>query len=90
MRRSYHINVVAVKFASERVGNLANESVFRDLEATYRFEAGDVLLVTGMENDVFTFSGVQKTSDHEKKRAGFNTLLKNMLNRKGKDRAVKE
>jgi len=90
LRRAQHVNVVAVKYASERMANEASEGIFHDIDTSYRFKQGDVLLVTGKESDVFGFSGVQKTADHEKKRTGFTTLLKNMLNKKGKDRASKE
>ncbi len=89
LRRTHHVNVVAVKYAIERVANESGEDVFHDLDTTYRFKQGDILLVTGKESDVFAFSGVQKTSDQEKKRGGFATLLKNMLNRKSKNRSVK-
>jgi len=87
MRRTHHVNVVAVKYASERSVKEGIENVFHDLDTTYRFNAGDVLLVTGKESDVFVFSGVQKTAEHEKKKTNFSSMLKNMLGRKKADGA---
>lgn len=90
LRRTHHVNVVAVKYAAERVANEVSEGVFHDLDASYRFKQGDVLLVTGKESDVFVFSGVQKTAEQEKKKTGFTMLLKNMLGRKQRNRAKKD
>ncbi len=89
MRRTHHVNVVAVKYASERSANESSEGIFHDLETMYRFAQGDVLLVTGNEKDVFAFSGMQKTTEQEKKKVGFTILLKNMMSRKNKDRTSK-
>lgn len=85
LRREHHINVVAVKYASEMNTEKENTAVFHDLDAAYRFNAGDVLLVTGKESDVFAFSGVPKTAEREKKTANFSVLLKSMFNRKKQD-----
>ncbi len=82
MRRTHHINVVAVKYASERAANEASEGVFHDLDPSYRFMEGDVLLVTGKENDVFVFSGIQSMPDHDKNKTSFSTVLKSMLGRR--------
>ncbi len=89
MRRTYHVNVVAVKYASERSANEAGEGIFHDLDSTYRFAQGDVLLVTGKEDDVFAVSGMQRTIEHEKKRTGFSTLFKNMMSKMNKSRTSK-
>ena len=90
MRRTHHINVVAVKYAAERANNEAHEGDFHDLDTTYRFKTGDVLLVTGKESDVFMFSGVQRSTENEtKKKPGFSALLKNMLGRKKQDKTTR-
>ncbi len=82
LRATHHVNVVAVKYASELAVNEVSEGIFHDLDTAYRFKAGDVLLVTGREGDVFVFSGVQRTAEHEKTKNKFSVLLKNMLGRK--------
>ena len=68
LRNTRHINVVAVKYASEMDSSGSQSAIFRNLDTKYRFKDGDVLLVTGKENDVFEFSGIQKTIEHEKHR----------------------
>lgn len=88
MRRTYHINVVALKPAAERSDHEASEGIFHDLDAKYRFNTGDVLLVTGNEDDVFAFSGIQRMPDHEKRKFGFTSLLKNKFFRKNSNRAT--
>ncbi|SLM14063.1 putative TrkA N-terminal domain protein [uncultured spirochete] len=85
LRRKHHVNVVAVKHSLQRNVNEEAEGVFNDLDIAYRFQAGDVLLVTGKESDVFVFSGVQKTAEHEKKKVNFSVLLKSMFSRKKQD-----
>lgn len=82
LRRKHHVNVVAVKYASEMNIEEETSGIFHDLDATYRFNAGDVLLVTGRESDVFLFSGIEKTAEHKNKKMNFSVLLKNMLARK--------
>jgi trk system potassium uptake protein TrkA len=82
LRRVHHVNVVAVKYASERAADETKEGIFHDLDTTYRFKSGDVLLVTGNERDVFTFSGVQKVPQQGKKKSAFTSLLRNVIGKK--------
>ena len=82
LRREHHINVVAVKYASEMNAEKESTGVFHDLDATYRFNAGDVLLVTGKESDVFEFSSIQKSAERAKKQVNYNALLKNIFTHK--------
>jgi len=89
LRNTRHINVVAVKYASEMDSSGSQSAIFRNLDTKYRFKDGDVLLVTGKENDVFEFSGIQKTIEHEKERAKTISFLKGMFSRKKKDVAKK-
>ncbi len=89
LRNTRHINVVAVKYASEMDSSGTHKGVFHNLDTKYRFKSGDVLLVTGKESDVFEFSGIPETIEREKEATKMTSFLKTMFNRKKKDIANK-
>jgi len=89
LRNTRHINVIAVKYASEMDSSGTHKGVFHNLDTKYRFKSGDVLLVTGKESDVFEFSGIPETIEREKEATKMTSFLKTMFNRKKKDIANK-
>jgi len=85
LRRVHHVNVVAVKYASEMQSQESKDAIFHDLDTKYQFKKGDVLLVTGRESDVFAFAGIPRSIEHEKDRPTAMSLLKNFISKRKQD-----
>jgi len=67
LRNTRHINVVAVKYASEMDSSGSQSAIFRNLDTKYRFKDGDVLLVRAKRTMFSSFQVFKRLSNMKKK-----------------------
>lgn len=71
LRHTLGINIVAIR--SE------NSATYRGFDRDYKLKSDDILLVAGLEEDVFKFSGVPLAPTNRQKEATLTSIFKNAV-----------